>query len=110
MTVYTYIADQADPALALNWLDRDGNTINFSSGYTFTVQLVSDQSGSVALTKTTGITGASTLPNVLIAWGTSDFTGLDGTYKVRAYATSGGRKRVFDPEHPPTVRVVPVAS
>lgn len=67
MTIPIYM-DGADlPDIALTWLDDEGNTIDFSSGWTF--ELRAGTPGSTAIIeKTTGLTGAAAAPNVTVSW------------------------------------------
>lgn len=70
-TAPPYIQGADLPDLALKWYDGNGAVRDFSSGWTFVVKV--GQPGSTAqFTKSTGITGASSLPNVTIAWATSN--------------------------------------
>lgn len=62
-------ADLPDVALTLE--DRDGNTLDLSSGWTFTVK-VGPEAGAATFTKTDGITGDDTAPNVVISWETDE--------------------------------------
>lgn len=62
------------------------------------------------VTKTTGITGAATSPNVVIDWGTSDFStltpsaaGAEHVVHVTARRTSDTKDRVFRPADPITI-------
>lgn len=118
MSTYTYRADQELPAMALEWLDRDGTVIDFSTDYNFTVQLTrKTQPTTVVATKTTGVTGAATSPNVLIDWSTSDFSGLTAedngtTYLVHVTArrTADSKDRVFSPGSPPQLVLKPALS
>lgn len=64
------------PNVEITWLDSAGNIINFSSGWTFTVKI--GQAGVAAIvTKTTGITGAQTAPNVTISWAAAELDTLN---------------------------------
>lgn len=68
MITYTQGADLPD--LAITWKDSDQATIDFAAGYTF--QLKIGVPGNTALvTKTSGITGSTTAPNITIAWSTT---------------------------------------
>lgn len=58
------------PDLAFEWEDRNGDLHDFSSGWTFQLKVGTPGEAAV-LTKSTGITGAATAPNVLIGWPTS---------------------------------------
>lgn len=104
--VYEYMADQELPAIPVEWRDKDGALIDFSSGWTFTAKVcAANTPTTIALTKTTGITGAATSPNVLIDWTTSDFASLTpGPQVVHLYArrTSDSKDRVFRPAKPIT--------
>jgi hypothetical protein len=55
------------PDDAFDWTNAQGAVIDFSSGWTFTVE-VGFPGQDAELTKTEGITGAATSPNVTIAW------------------------------------------
>lgn len=104
--VYEYMADQELPAIPVEWRDKDGALIDFSSGWTFTAKVcAANTPTTIALSKTTGITGADTSPNVLIDWTTSDFSALTpGPHVVHLYArrTSDSKDRVFRPAKPLT--------
>lgn len=108
MTTYEYRADQELPAIPVEWLDRDGAVIDLSTGWTFTVKIaLASAPNTVLVTKSSGITGAATSPNVTVDWSTSDFTTLTpaatGTgYVAHLYArrTSDSKDRVFRPGSP----------
>lgn len=117
---YVYRADQELPALALEWLDRDGAIVDFSTGWTFTVKLSpAGDPGTVKFSKTTGVTGAATLPNLLVDWAVTDWAALVAAsgalpaagrrYLVHVYArrTADTKDRVFSPEDPPVVLLLP---
>lgn len=115
---YSYRKDQELPAIPLAWYDRNGALIDFSSGWTFTVKLAKAATPTtVALTKTTGITGAATDPNLLIDWSTSDWSALDadpqGTvYVVWVYArrNSDSKDRVYRPKTGFPITLLPAAA
>lgn len=106
-----YRKDQELPALGLEWRDGTGALIDFSSGWTFTVMVATSAAPNTAvLTKTTGITGAATSPNVVIDWATSDFSGLtpsatgaEHVVHVTARRTADSKDRVFRPSDPVTI-------
>ena len=82
--------------LAITWYDDDGTLINFSSGYTFQVK-VGLAGQAATFTKTTGITGAATAPNVVIGWATSgELNSLTdpGAYTVQVAATRTSDSKV----------------
>ncbi len=75
------------PDLALTWKDRDGNVLNLSS-YTFTVK-VGPEGGAASITKTSGITGSSTAPNIVVAWTVTEIGTLSaGRYVIEVIATA----------------------
>ena len=112
---YVYRADQELPSMAFDWLDRDGNPIDFSDGWTFALKFAaSTKSGTVLATKSSGITGSATLPNVVVDWADGDFDDLSpapaGTiYSLHLVATrtSDGKNRIFNPGNPPLLTLLP---
>ena len=112
---HAYRTDQELPGLPIEWRDADDEIINFSSGWTFTARLAAASAPNVVLaTKTTGISGAATSPNVLIEWAAGVFDDLtpaaDGsTYLLHLYArrTSDSKDRVFRPGRPPEITIYP---
>ena len=94
--IYTQGAELPD--LTIEWKDSAGNVINFSSGWTFVLRL-GDPGSAATLTKSSGITGAATSPNVTIAWATSGElnTLTPGFYhaQLRATRDSDSKLRVF---------------
>lgn len=99
MASVTYTAGAELPDLTLTWRDSAGVLIDFTSAYTFTVKVGVPGSAAV-FTKTTGITGAATDPNITIAWATtaelSTLTvGTTYTGQVIARRTSDSKDRYF---------------
>jgi hypothetical protein len=95
------------PAIPLAWLDATGAVIDFSSGYTFSAKVCAASTTAVLLTKSSGITGAATSPNLTIDWVAADFSGLTASatgtaYDVFVYArrTADSKDRVFNPAKP----------
>jgi hypothetical protein len=83
-----YVQGADLPDLTFTWYAQDGTLIDLSTGYTFSLKI--GNPGSAALiTKTTGITGAATDPNVTIAWATSGElnTLAPGSYALQLQAT-----------------------
>ena len=87
------------PDLHLTWEDEDGEVINFAAGWTFTVKVAREGSTTAAFSKTTGVTGAASAPNVVIAWDTSGelSTLAAGRYIVQVVArrSSDSKDRYF---------------
>lgn len=112
---YSYRADQELPAIPLTWRDSDNEIIDFSTGWTFTVKTCNASAPSTVLaTKTTGITGTATAPNLTIDWSTTDFSALTagaaGTvYVAHVYArrTADNKDRVFSPAKPISFTLLP---
>lgn len=91
----TYIQGAELPDIEVTWRDSDGSIIDYSTGYTFTILL--GQLGQVAtLTKTTGIVGDNTAPNLLITWSNTEIESLAvATYvmQITARHTATGKDR-----------------
>jgi len=105
MSELTYVADSENPETHLIWKDSTGAVIDFSSGFTFSVRLT--QEGITTLTKTSGITGSATEPNLRIAWEEDELNIASGVYQLWVYARDGAsRDRVFRPADPPLIRII----
>lgn len=61
------------PSKTFEWLDGSGNIIDFSTGWTFTLRV---ESSPTPLVKTTGITGAATLPNITVDFAAGELDSL----------------------------------
>lgn len=105
MSDLVYLSNAEYPSAQLTWKDSAGNLIDFSTGYTFTVKLA--QNGTTVVTKTAGITGAATAPNVTIAWDLAELNITPGVYEMFVYARDAASKdRAFRPGNPPTIQIV----
>ncbi len=63
------------------------------------------------LTKTSGVTGASTSPNVTINWAVGELDIAESVYDLIVIAHDGASKdRVFRPGNPPQLQIVEVPS
>jgi hypothetical protein len=71
-TTLEYRLDQELAAIPLHWQDRDGDTRDFSTGWTVTARVTARNSQDLVLLKSAGITLAATNPNVLIEWSAAD--------------------------------------
>lgn len=117
--IWVHRTDQELPARALAWYQRDENDdpdlIDFSTGWTFTVDLVAPD-GSLAKTFADSIVAkAAVVPNVVLNWPVDAFTTLPATdYEVHVIARNNSSQLddMFDPEDPPILRLEtrPVAS
>ena len=77
------------PDLHVTWEDEDGEVIDFAAGWTFVVKVAREGSTAASFTKSSGITGAASAPNVVVAWATSGelSTLAAGRYVVQVVAT-----------------------
>ena len=106
MTTWTWYQHAEDPAWSGTWLDSDGDVIDFT-GDTFELKLVTMNGATTVLTKTTGITGAATAPNVIAQWGAGELDVTPGTYKIIVTATESGRQRSpFGGDSPDIAKIV----
>lgn len=85
------------PDRGIEWRDANGNIIDFSSGWTWQLKIGLTADGTAAITKTTGITGAATSPNVTISFSAGELDGLtvETEYVCQLMATSGTKQRGF---------------
>lgn len=91
-----YVQGSDLPDLAYDWKDTKGLLIDYSTGWTFELKI--GEPGVAALvTKTSGITGAATSPNITIAWNTTGELNTlpPGDYRaqLRAQRTSDNKQR-----------------
>lgn len=115
---YNYRVGQELPAMSFAWSDGAGALIDFSTGWTFTAKVCAATAPTTTLlTKSSGITGAATSPNVTVDWSTTDFADLtaaaNGTpYVVHLTATrtADNKQRVFNPGQLPKFTLHPAAS
>ena len=107
MATFPYYQHAEDPAYVGTWRDRDGAIVDFSTGYTFELKLVAVNGQTVALTKTTGITGAATAPNFIVQWSTGELNITPGDYKAILTPTTGSRQRSpFGGRTPDIIRII----
>ena len=108
--LFVYRAGAEAPGLVLSWKYESAlNTwtnLDLSSGYTFTLTLISDADGSTALTKTTNLTGGN--GTVTVAWASGDLAIATGSYtlKLRANETATGADRDYNPGNPIRIQIV----
>lgn len=111
-TYTEYFAGSSDPALAVTWRDRSRKLIDFvANPATFRLELANREApGTIVVTKTTGITGVATDPNVSIAWAAvGELAGLaPGFYIGELTATDTGttKKRKM----PVSLRIMPTVT
>jgi hypothetical protein len=90
----TYVLGSEDPTYQVTWTDSNGAVIDFSAvGWSFELKLGFPGRDAV-LTKTSGIVGAATAPNITVTWAATDLDDLDpGTYVLQLTPTLAGRSR-----------------
>lgn len=95
MTILKYFKGAEHPDIALTWTDSSGAIIDLSAGFTFELKI--GHGGRPALlTKTLGITGAQTAPNLTIVFAATELDNVPaGMYEVqiRANQTSTNKDR-----------------
>jgi hypothetical protein len=94
MSIVRYHATAERPTLRISWYDDDDALIDFSTGYAFSLK-VGNLGSAALLTKTSGITGAATAPNVTIAWTAGELALTPGTYTYELTATTSSLDRVM---------------
>lgn len=90
-----YVVGAELPDVGITWYATDGTVIDFASGWTFQVKI--GVKGSAALlTKTAGIVGAATAPNITIVWTAGELDAIpSGVYTLQVRATSASKDRIF---------------
>ncbi len=91
-----YIKGAALPNFTDHWRNPDGTTIDFSTGFTFTGKLYDPQNEVLWFTKTTGISGASTNPNLTVQWDATELNINPGMYLfyITANRTADSKKYI----------------
>ena len=87
------------PNLEFTWTDQDQNVIDFSvAGWSFQMK-IGQPPNSAKITKTAGISGLGTAPNVIVAWDVNELsTSTPGVWYFQLTATygpSGGKQRIM---------------
>lgn len=96
MTTVEYVKGSELPDLAVTWTDTNGDVINFASGWTFTVR-IGVEGQEAEITKTSGITGSATAPNVTVAWTAGELDDLAvrvWSCQITAHNEVSGKDRV----------------
>jgi hypothetical protein len=93
MSVVRYFANAERPTLRITWYD-DADAIIDLSASTFSLK-VGNPGSAALLTKTSGITGAATAPNVTIAWTAGELNLTPGTYTYQLTATTSALDRTM---------------
>lgn len=90
----TYYLGSSDPEYPTTWRDSSGAVIDFSDpDWDFTLKL-GHPGREAVLTKTEGLVGAATAPNITVTWAPTDLDDLDpGTYLLQIFPTLDGRTR-----------------
>jgi hypothetical protein len=106
MTTFTYRRGQTAPPLQLAWYDGTGLPIDFADGsWELHGHLAPLRGGDVTPIEVTGIDGG-----VQVDWAAHAADLPEGTsYDVVLWAveTATGKRRDFNPPHPPRLRIAP---
>lgn len=96
MNTLTYDAGETLPDGHLTAIDDTGAVISLASGYTFSLVIL-DAAGATSHSQATGFTGASTSPNITVAWAAGFAALVAGRYtlKVTGTRTSDGKVRIW---------------
>jgi len=96
MTIHYPTAAASLPAAEFNWIDVNGATLDFSSGWTFKLTIGRPPNAAV-LTKTTGLVGRSTSPNLFVNWAPNELAVLTpGIWNIQVTASSSdGHQRIL---------------
>jgi hypothetical protein len=97
---WEYVQGAELPDAALTWREWDGDLIPFGSvPHTFELKIAAELGVAALVTKTSGLTGADTDPNLLVQWtgGIELSTLASGIYvvQIRARRTSDSKDRFF---------------
>lgn len=95
MTVLRYFKGAEHPDIALTWKDNSGAVLDLSSGYTFEFK-IGHGGHAATLTKTAGMTGAQTSPNLTVVFTAAELDSVPaGLYEaqIRANQTSTNKDR-----------------
>lgn len=109
MSQFVYQAGAELPSLTLPWQEETAQGVftdlDLSSGYTFTLTLT-PPSGTIALTKTTNITGQD--GSVLVSWAAGELDLPTVVYKLRLRAreTATSKDRDYSPRSPVLLQIV----
>jgi hypothetical protein len=93
--IIKYYKGAEHPDIRLTWLSDAGTVIDFSAGYTFELKIGHGGSAAV-LTKSTGIAGAQTSPNITVTFFAAELDSLPaGLYEgqLRANLTASNKDR-----------------
>jgi hypothetical protein len=100
MMIFEHTLGSELPDDAFEWTDAQGAVIDFSTGWTFSVEVGFVDQDAV-LTKDEGISGAATSPNVTISWAEGELDdpltagGWPGWITAVNTASGKERKRSF---------------
>lgn len=113
MTVYRYLTTSEDPSIPIEWLDYAGAAVDLSAG-SWSVKLVNAVSNVVVVTKTSGVTGYSSLQgtapnryNAVITWSTGELAVAPGEYKLLVAHTVSSREKVWRGDVTVIIEAVP---
>jgi len=94
LPVIEYVVGAELPDQSLVWKDYLGQVINYSTGWTFTLRLAT----ATTTTKSSGITGAATAPNITVTWTAAEWDSVPvGQWQAQLWArrTADSKDRVM---------------
>lgn len=89
MSLNYFVGDEL-PAFEAS-ITLNGQTVDFTSGWAFTVKLTQ---GATTVTKTSGITGSSS-GTITVAWATGELNIAQGRWRLQLTATRTADQRQF---------------
>lgn len=113
MRQYRYLTTSEDPSIPIEWLDYAGAAVDLSGG-SWSVKLVHVATGTVAVTKTSGVTGYAALQgtapnqyNAVIQWATGELAVTAGEYRLLVAHTVSSREKIWGGEVRVLIEAVP---
>ena len=101
MTVHYPTSQASLPDLTFNWVDANGDPIDFSTGWTF-VMTIGRPPNAASKTKTSGIigsSGAGGTANLVVSWDANELATLTGGrwyFTITATLSPGGKQRILN--------------
>lgn len=105
LSIWEFRNTDERPVIPFELRDSAGAITNCATA-TFVAKLRSQATGAVALTKTTGIIGAATVPNASIVWATGELLAVpDGVYWLELTWTIAGNDQSLPKSERPIVTI-----
>lgn len=96
MTIIYPTPQASLPDAAYCWVDNNGDVLDFSSGWTFSLK-IGRFPGPALVTKTDGFTGQAIAPNLIVEWDPDELSVLTpGYWTIQMTATyTDSRQRIM---------------